>query len=282
MLKNVKEYLYPESLDEALDLLKKKGKSAKVVGGGLDIVWRSPKGVEYLIDLENLGLSYIEEDEEKIKIGAKTTIGEAQKSLVVGKLFKGKLTEVFSEIATPIIRNVITFGGSVARNYPWSDITAILLTIDASLVIFTGEEKEMTLSEFMRVEIEEFLDEAIIKEVRIKKFDPSYHFSYIRFTRTASDIPLLNEGMLLKFDKEQRVEDAIVVIGARPFGPTRMETVEEFLLGKTLTDEVIGKAKELVMETVKVADDMRISGDYRRELSGVLTKRNLMRIREEI
>jgi len=282
MLKNVKEYLYPESLTEALDLLKKKGKSARVVGGGLDIIWRSPKSVEYLIDLENLGLSYIEEDEEKIKIGAKTTIGEAQKSLVVGKLFKGKLTKVFSEIATPIIRNVISFGGSIARNYPWSDITAILLSLDASLVIFTGEEKEMTLSEFMRVEIREFLDEAIIKEVRIKKFDPSYHFSYIRFTRTAADIPLLDEGMLLKFDKEKKVEDAIVVVGARPFGPIRMEDVEDFLLGKTLTNEVIGKAKELVMDTVKVADDMRISGDYRRELTGVLTKRNLMSIREEI
>lgn len=282
MLKNVKEYLYPETLNEALDLLKKKGRTARVAGGGLDLVWRDPKNVEYLIDLGKIGLSYIEEDEEEIRIGATTTIGEMENSLVIGKLFKGKLSKILSTVTTPIIRNVITIGGSVARNYSWSDIIAILLTLNAKLVIYTGKEDEMSISDFMKVETERFLDEAIIKGVKIKKFDHLSHFSYIRFTRTGADIPLLNQGVFIRVNEKGEIEEARVVTGARPFGPENMEKVEEFLAGKKLTDETVSKAKQIAVDTVEVKGDFRLSEEYRRHLTGVLIKRNLKVIREEL
>ena len=55
-------------------------------------------------------------------------------------------------------------------------------------------------------------------------------------------------------------------------GPTVVtaQPVEEFLCGKTLSEEVLRQAGELVRQAVSPIDDVRASADYRRSLAGNL------------
>ena len=74
------DYLAPENLEETLDLLAVHGEDAKVLAGGTDLLVRMKKGLltpKVLISLKALNeLSYIKEEAECIKIGARTPLAD--------------------------------------------------------------------------------------------------------------------------------------------------------------------------------------------------------------
>jgi len=275
MLKNVKESFYPETIEECLKLLNEFKEKGDIVGGGVDIIWRERKELEYLVYLDKLNLNYIKDD-QKILIGATTTLDELEKINILNGSFKNAIKSV----ATPILRNVMTIGGTLVRGYSWSDILTIFITLEGRVKIYDSEEKTLSIDDFLQYK-KTSKKKFILTEIQLPKYDSSYHFSYIRFTRTGSDIPLLNEGILIK-TSGKKVERINVILGGRPGFPVHLNRVEEILLDKELNNEIINFAKEVAINTSEVLDDMRLSQDYRKNLSGVLTKRNLVKIMEEI
>ncbi len=278
MLKNVKEWLYPKTVNECFELLRMYGDRGEIVGGGLDIVWRERKDIEVLISLEKIPLNYIKIEDNSIKIGATTTLGKIEREEKLKEFLNGSFINSISKIATPILRNIMTVGGTVARGYGWSDVLTIFMTLDAKINLFDGEFKALSFEEFFDYKKRE--KKFIIYELEIPKFDSTYHFSYIRFTRTSADIPLINEGILVKIENNL-IEKANVVVGGRPNFPVHLNKVEKFLIKKDLSDENINFAKELAKE-IEVFDDLRASKEYRKQLSSVLTKRNLIKVKEEL
>lgn len=276
MLKNVKEYFYPKNLEECLNLLNDFKEKGDIVGGGVDIIWRDRKELEYLVFLDRLGLNFIKKDEDFIIIGAATTLDELEKINILHDAFK----KAIKSVATPILRNVMTVGGTIVRGYSWSDILTIFITLEGKVKVFDGEEKIFTIDEFLQYK-KSINKKFILTEILLSNFNDSYHFSYIRFTRTSSDIPLLNEGVLLKLSNK-KVEKVNIILGGRPGFPIHLKKVEENLINKELNIDLINYLKEVTINTSEVFDDMRLSMDYRKNLSGVLTKRNLIKIMEEL
>lgn len=277
MLKNVKEWLYPETVEETYELLKKYGPKSEIVGGGLDIVWREREDIEYLIFLEKLPLSYVKFENGLIKIGATTSIGKIERCEELKDFLRGSFLNSISKIATPILRNIMTVGGTIARGYGWSDILTIFMTLNSKIKIYNGEYFSIELEDF--IEYKKKNEKFIIVEIEFPNFDSTYFFSYIRFTRTSADIPLLNEGVLLKIESGL-IKEANILLGGRPSFPVHLKKVEDFLIDKKLNDENINYTKELV--DAPLFDDLRASKEYRTHLSKVLTKRNLEKIKEEI
>lgn len=278
MLKNVKEWLYPETIKECFEFLKKFGEKGEIVGGGLDVVWRERNDIEALIFLEKIPLNYIKIESDFIKFGATTTLGKIEGNKQLMDFLGGSFLNAISKIATPILRNIMTIGGTIARGYGWSDVLTIFMTLEAKIKLFDGEYKEISIEDFF--DYKKKKEKFIIYEIEIPKYNSLYHFSYIRFTRTSADIPLINEGVLISLENNV-IKKANVVLGGRPSFPIHLIEVEKFLIQKELSDENINFAKELAKE-VQVFDDLRASKEYRRELSSVLTKRNLMKIKEEL
>src|SRR2546426_185387 len=71
------EYIVPTSLGDAVNLLQKHGGRAKVVAGGHSLIPMMKLRLavpEFLIDIGRIPeLSYVKEDDSKIRIGALTT-----------------------------------------------------------------------------------------------------------------------------------------------------------------------------------------------------------------
>jgi carbon-monoxide dehydrogenase medium subunit len=272
-LKNVEECFYPKTLEEAIAILKEKGDKAKVVGGGLHLtVFPNPQ-VQYFIFLDNLGLNYVREENGTVSIGATVTINNAAKSDLIKGLFNGNLSSALSLIASELLRNQITFGGSVAQREPYSDIATILLALDAEVVYFDGNEHTEKIDEFFETDFRTKLKEAIIKEIRFKKFDSSYKFGMERHVRNATDIALLNMAMLAQIE-ENRIKDIIVSYGSRPMPAIRFKALEDFLKGKDL-NEAVKEVYNFAKENADVKGDIRRDEQYRRELTGVFAKRLL-------
>jgi carbon-monoxide dehydrogenase medium subunit len=272
-LKNVEECFYPKTLEEAIAILKEKGDKAKVVGGGLHLtVFPNPQ-VQYFIFLDNLGLNYIREENGTVSIGATVTINNAAKSDLIKELFSGNLSSALSLIASELLRNQITFGGSIAQREPYSDISTILLALDAEVVYFDGSEHTEKIDEFFEADFRAKLKKAIIKEVRFKKFDSSYKFGMERHVRNATDIALLNMAMLAQIE-ENKIKDIIVSYGSRPMPGIRFKALEDFLKGKDL-NEAVKEVYNFAKENADVKGDIRRDEQYRRELTGVFAKRLL-------
>jgi len=272
-LKNIEECFYPKTIEEAVEILKNSREPLRVVGGGLHLsVYPNPQ-IKGFIFLNNLGLNYIKEEEGNIKIGATVTINDAAKSDLIKGLFNGNLSSALSLIASELLRNQITFGGSVAQREPYSDITTILLALDAEVVYFDGSEHTEKIDEFFKTDFRAKLKEAIIKEVRFKKFDSSYKFGMERHVRNATDIALLNMAMLAQIE-ENRIKDIIVSYGSRPMPAIRFKTLEDFLKGRDL-NEAVKEVYNFAKENADVKGDIRRDEQYRRELTGVFAKRLL-------
>jgi len=83
------EYLNPQNLDQALDILAEHKDEAKILAGGTDLLVRMKKGLlapKYIISLKTLdSLSYIKDESGCIKIGARTPIADIIASKPVQK-----------------------------------------------------------------------------------------------------------------------------------------------------------------------------------------------------
>lgn len=276
-LKGVEECLYPKTLEEAAFLIKVKGDNARIVGGGLHLTAFPNPSIKTLIFLNNLNLSYVKLQDNFLHIGALTTISEFIENNHIKNLFHGNLSEISRNIASELLRNQITFGGSVAQREPYSDIANILLTLNAKVVLHDGEkEEEMPVEELYSKEFRVILKKKVVKEVFFENFGNNYNFYMERLLRNATDIPHLNLAMLIKME-QNKILDARIFVGARPSAPYRFTLLEDFLKGKDLDKELTEKAMEFAKENVEVEQDIKISKDYRRLIAGIFTKRILER-----
>ncbi len=281
-LRGVKECLYPASAEEAARMLIEKGNSARIVGGGLHLsAFPSPQ-VSTLIFLTKAGLNYIKIDDERVHVGALATITDFAENREAQGVLRGSVSRTCKCIASQLLRNQITFGGSVAQREPYSDIASILLALKAKVLLNDGSDDfEIEIEEFYKKDFRSILKKAVIKELNFENFGSDFHFSMERFTRNATDISHLNVAALLKLE-ELKILNASIFVGSRPSSPYRFTEIEEFLKGKELGARTAEEAQEFAREKVEVEKDIRISKEYRKELVGVYVKRILLKTLSEV
>lgn len=280
-LKEVEECLYPKTIEEAAKILKQKGETARIVGGGLHLTAFPNPLIKTLIFLNQIGLDYIEEN-GNIRIGSLVSLTELIEDIHIKKLFNGKVSIILNSVASELLRNQISIGGSIAQREPYSDVATILLTLNSKVVLHNGESFEViSLEDFYSKNFRQVLKESVIKEVQIEYFDNDYHFGMERFIRNATDIPLLNLAMLAKIEKGT-IKDTRVFVGARPSPVYRFLALENFLNGKENKKDLIDSAKEFARENVEVESDIRISKDYRKHITGVFVEKILTDFLKEV
>ena len=112
------EHLQPGSLEEVLDLLSEHGEEIQVVAGGTDLLVSMKHRLltpKYLLNLKGLGLDFIEEGKEGLRIGALTRLTDIIKSPMVGGKFP-ILARAAGYVAAPPLQNMGTLGGNLCQN----------------------------------------------------------------------------------------------------------------------------------------------------------------------
>ena len=131
------DYQRAASIDDAIGKLAASG-GGKLIAGGHSLVplmklrLRAPGT---LVDISKIpGLAGIKEAGGRIEIGANTTHHDIASS----KLLRDKcpmIAEAASEIGDPQVRNRGTIGGSIAHADPAADLPAVVLALDADIVL---------------------------------------------------------------------------------------------------------------------------------------------------
>jgi carbon-monoxide dehydrogenase medium subunit len=266
------DYMAPDTLEDALVALSEGGDDAKVLAGGhslIPLMKMRLAAPELLIDLRKLSdLRGIERSNGGFRVGALTTHAAVSQSdeLGVAALAAG-------QIADQQVRNRGTIGGSLAHGDSASDMPAVLLACDGSVVARgPNGEREIPASELFQGFLTTALnDNEIVTEVRLPAME-GYDYSYLKFTRRAEDWAMVGVCALVKAEGGQ-IQDARVAFTNMAATPVRAEAVESALRGQSI--DAIASASEAAAEGTEPPGDLNATPDYKRHLARVLTKRAL-------
>jgi carbon-monoxide dehydrogenase medium subunit len=266
------DYTAPDSLDEAIKALSDGGEDAKVLAGGhslIPLMKMRLAAPSLLVDLRKLDdLRGIERANGSFRIGALTTHATVSQAKELGVA-----AHAAGKIADQQVRNRGTIGGSLAHGDSASDMPAVLLACDGSVVARgpNGEREIAAGDLFAGFLTTALADDEIVTEVRLPAMD-GYGFAYEKFTRRSEDWAMVGVCALVKVSDGQ-IEDARVAYTNMAATPVRAEAVEAALRGQTA--DAIAQAAERAAEGTDPPGDLNATPDYKRHLARVLTRRAL-------
>lgn len=272
-------FLQPGSVTEASQFVIRHP-GAKLLAGGTDLVLsmeRKKVAPSHLVDLSGIkNLSSISYQEGRLHLGSMTTIQELVDSLVV----KEKMP-VISTAASCLgcwqVRNRATLGGNLANAAPSAEMAPPLMALSAQVKIegATGH-RLLSLEDFFTGPGQTAMQPGeIITEVIVPGIPAMARSAYLRHAlRSSMDIALANMAVYLLMDGDTAV-DVRVSLGAVAPTPLRARAAEAALEGKKLNQVNISAAAGAAVGECRPITDVRATGEYRREMIGVLVRRAL-------
>lgn len=255
---------------QALASAVRKHTDATLVAGSTDLALihtQQLKPIHKMISLTGVKeLKRIETNDDTLTIGAACTLSEMQTTLL--KHFPA-LEEVIERFASVPIRNQATIGGNVANASPIGDLPPILIALNAEVVLDNGENyRNMPIANFFTG----------YKQTQLAEYE----------WLDSIQIPLPKANQILRVYKvSKRVEDDISAVCMALNITLENNTVVALSSGfggvaatpstcEALTTQIVGKAwqkteslalgKQILSEAFTPIDDVRASGDYRKQL----------------
>lgn len=277
-----KEYINATSQEQVLDVLAEKGASARIVVGGTDLVLELERGdrpeVETLIDITRVpGFDRLwVDDQDRIHLGPTVTHNHCLASPVIRK-HAYPLAQACWEVGSPQLRNAACIAGNLVTASPANDTITPLMAMGAQVQLKSKEgERVVDLRDFYTGVRQTVLKpEEMVSDIIIPKLAENQQGTFIKLgLRRAQAISVVDVTVLLTLE-EGVVQDASITLGAVAPTIIRVPRSEEYLVGKTLDEEVMEEAARLARETATPIDDVRGSAAYRKEMTHTLVKRGL-------
>ena len=268
------DYVAPGSLDEALSALSGGGEDAKVLAGGHSLIPLMKLRLAapgLLVDLRRLDeLRGINRSNGVISFGAMVR----HHDVATGGF--GLPSAAAATIADQQVRNMGTIGGTLAHGDPASDLPAILLAHEGTVVMRgPNGERSVAAADFF----EDFLttavgEDEIVTEVRLPAME-GYGYGYEKFNRRQEDWAMVAVSALVKKGGDGTCADVRVGLTHMGSTPLRATAVEDALRGQPLTADTIAAAAANAAEGTEPPADLNASQDYKRHLARVLCRRAL-------
>ena len=243
------KYLRPKTLDEALEQLA----SGVALGGGTTLTPRRFQ-LETVIDLQDLGLSDLEESGGKVTAGAACTL---QQLVEAEGMVAPALADACRREATWNLRNMATIAGAVLACDGRSPLASAMLAVGAKAILIPGEE---TLA------LDDLLDRRPLDaEILVTAFTWKTKASlrYEQVARTPADRPIVAAAVGQPDGSAYRV--VLAGYGARPIRVHRAE--------KALCAGDPAGAGKAASAAYANAGDAVASAGYRSHVAGVLVRR---------
>jgi carbon-monoxide dehydrogenase medium subunit len=275
------EYHAPASVDEALAILERYDGEARLLAGGQSLVpmmnfrLAQPRAI---VDLNRIPeLAFVDEEGEAVRIGSMTRQRRLEfEPLVAAKL--PLLREALRWVGHLPTRSRGTIGGSIAHADPSAEIPMVLQALEGEIVAH-GPQGER------RIAAQDLFDAAlttslgpleIITEVRFPAMPAQAGYAVEEFARRKGDFAIAAIAVVLMRDGERCTKARLSTAGV---GPTsiRLSDAEAVLEQQGLGDAAIDEAADKAAAQVDPVSDLNGSAEYRRHLTGVLTRRAVLK-----
>jgi len=271
------EYHAPASVEEALQILERYQGEARVLAGGQSLVpmmnfrLATPAAI---VDLNRIaGLAEIGEADGVVTIGAMVR----QRRIEFAPLIAEKLpllsaaTRWIGHLPT---RTRGTIGGSIAHADPAAEIPMILQVLEGEVVVRApqGERRIAAPDLFLSPLTTSLAPDEVIIEVHFPTMPPGASYAIEEFARRKGDFAIAAISVMLVRDGERCTMARLATAGIGPV-TVRLRDAEAILEERGLGDAAIAAAAEKAAELVEPMSDQHGSADFRRHLTGVLTRR---------
>lgn len=277
----------PVDLQAAIDALVRLGEDAKVIAGGtaMSILLRqglvAPAALVSITGLPDL--SGITVDADRVRLGALVTHRRVEISRVVRDAVP-VLSRVFGVVASVRVRNQATVGGVLAEADYASDPPAVLVGLDAEVIVAgPAGRRAIPIGLFFRGFFETALEPAeLVIEVSIPRPPLGLAAIYHKFvTRSAEDRPCIGVFAACRQVADGSFGDVRVAVGGASETPQRLVEVESLGVGTDLSESVCARIADAYAERVATLEDVRGSAWYRSEMIRVWVRRALASARAE-
>jgi aerobic carbon-monoxide dehydrogenase medium subunit len=279
------EYHSPVSVDEALRILERYQGEARVLAGGQSLVpmmnfrLATPAAI---VDLNRVArLANVEEVEGIVNVGAMARQRQIEFApLIAEKLpLLGAAMRWIGHLPT---RTRGTIGGSIAHADPAAEIPMILQTLAGEVVVRgpRGERRIGASDLFLSPLTTSLAADEIITEVRFSAMPPEACYAIEEFARRKGDFAIAAIAVMLLRDGERCTMARLATGGIGPV-TVRLRDAEAILEERGLGEASVAAAADKAAELVEPMSDQQGSADFRRHLTGVLTRRAVQKaIRE--
>lgn len=279
-----REYLFPQSVAEALEMLRAHNGSARIIAGGTDLVLQRKEGkstAEVAVDISRIpGLNGIEVTGDHVRVGALVTHAQVAADPLILKR-AAVLAEACSKVGGPQTRNVGTLVGNVVNALPAADSAIALMALDAEVEVVALEGKRwLPLKDLYRGVGQCCVDACsqIVTTLRFRSLESSYGSAYERLAKRRSLIlPILAVAAVVGVDNG-RFKEVRIAMGPVALVPLRVSAAEDSLRGRPIGQEAIKQAAAKALAAAQPRDSvLRGSREYRQAMVEVLARRALTR-----
>lgn len=276
------EYLAPDSLSSALDIMAEYGDEAKVLAGGQSLVPSMNFRLlqpSLLVDLNGIDeLNYIREEEGGgLRIGAMTRQRQLEKEALVASRLP-LLHEAMPHVAHFQIRNRGTLGGSLAHADPAAELPVIMVALDGRIRVKSKERERWIAAEefFEGVFATSLADDEILVDVFLPSLPSRTGWSFVEFSRRKGDYALLGVAALVTVDRGGICRQArLVYLNAAEY-PVNARRAAEVLEGEKPEAKLLAAAADVAVESeIRPAGHIHASVPYLQHLARILTRRAL-------
>jgi carbon-monoxide dehydrogenase medium subunit len=266
-------YTRAGSVDEAVQLLARDGGS-KVIAGGhslLPLLKLRLASAETLIDVGRLsdlrGTKYLPDG--SAEVGPLTTYAE-----IIRDTKLDWVREAVQQIGDLQVRNRGTVGGSIAHADPASDMPAIGLALDYSVVLRSSRgERVVPLDGFFKGPFETAMEpDELLVSLRRGPVPEGAAGAYRKLANPASGYAIVGIAAVVARSGGTISHARVGVTGVHEHA-YRAEEVEAALVGSDGSASAISAAADHVLDGVEVLSDIHADAEYRSAMAKIYTRR---------
>jgi len=272
-------YTRPNSIEEALEVLAECGDSCKILAGGQSLVpMMNLRLIQYdhLVDINRLTmLDYVRPNGNDLLIGALTRHTTVKDSEAVMD-FCPLMVEAYKHVAHKPIRNRGTLGGNLSHAYPASEMPAVVIAVDATLVVRSTQGTRNIQAEDFFVGVMEtaMAEEEMLIEVRIPRRPQGQGWSFLEVSTRKGDFALVGVAVTMQVKDGVCASVRIVHCGIEDKAKRALEA-ELMLLNSKPDDALFRRAGIKASQVIEPESDYHADDAYRRDLMKTLTHRAL-------
>ena len=234
-----------------------------------------------IIDLNRIAeLAFVAVEGEVIRIGAMTRQRRLEADPVVAARLP-LLREALRWVGHLPTRSRGTIGGSIAHADPSAEIPMVLQALEGEIVARGPQgERRVAAQDLFRAALTTCLDPLeIITEVRFPAMPGRAGYGVEEFARRKGDFAIAAVAVMLVRDGERCTKARLAAAGV---GPTsiRLSDAEAVFEQQGLGEAAISEAADKAAAQVDPSSDLNGSAEYRRHLTGVLTRRAVLKAME--
>lgn len=273
MLRGLKQYSRPTTIEEAVTMAQTYP-NACYLGGGAWIVAQGDSTIETVVDLQGLGLGYVESDIEGVRVGARATLQQLMDDASVGGLADGLLVTAAGYTQSRTLREQGTLGGTLMVAGSADPLTTALLVLNAEIRYADPVLHTAPFASFVAYRDRLISTRVLLTDLRVKRPPTRSTAVFEVVGRSPRDKPIVCAAAYVEVDEGLPVELRIAIGGADA-RPVRLLKTEHLLKGQLLTPTRIEVALAAALTELHPQANFLASAEYRLEMAQVLARRAL-------